>query len=239
MKASEDEDLEERQADRNQEHVDEKAWRAFTKHFWRCPICRNLNSELGGREHFCPDGQRSFLSTALTEDNRERLEVWAALVRAVPYKQSWKKAAAAARSAGEFVAGIVAIVAAVYGFSWVTDDILAHAHIHVDHHWWAYRVWHAWWWVIVPLAMVAGGRLWHRRIMGKGLWFVGVLWLGSLGFSAGMALWVGLIMYLVDRCGWSWGIVLTCAVTASFALGCAAAGWLFDLARKRCRSLTT
>jgi len=141
----------------------------------------------------------------------------------------WKRA----KAAGELVAGIAAIVAVLYGLSWLADDIFAHVHIHADHHWWAYRVWHAWWWAIVPLAMVAGGRLWHRRIIGKGLWAVGVLWLGFLGFSAGMALWLRLLMYLVDRCGWFLGIVLTCAVTVLFAPGSAAAGSLFDLARKR------
>src|SRR5260370_37467838 len=107
-------------------------------------------------------------------------------------KTLWEKA----KPAGEFVAGIVAIVAVLYGLSSMADDIFVH--IHVDHHWWAYRVWHTWWWVIAPLAMVAGGRLWHRRIIGKGLWVVGVLWLGFLGFSVGMALLVGLLMYLVD-----------------------------------------
>jgi hypothetical protein len=144
-------------------------------------------------------------------------------------KAFWKKN----KVAGEFTAGIVAIVAVLYGLSWVADDILAHAHIHLDHHWWAYRAWHAWWWVIAPIAMVAGGRLWHRQIIGKGLWVVGVLWLVFLGFGAGMALWGKLLMYLVSRFGWLSGGALTLAATAFSALGWALVGDLFDRARKR------
>ncbi len=50
------------------------------------------------------------------------------------------------KAASKFVAGIVAIVAMVYGLSWVADDIFARVRIRADHHWWAYQVWQAWWW---------------------------------------------------------------------------------------------
>ena len=144
-------------------------------------------------------------------------------------KAYWEKV----KVAGKFTAGIVAIVAVLYGLPWVAGDILEHAHIHVDHHWWAYKVWHAWWWMIAPLAMVTVGRLWHRQFIGKGLWVVGVLWLAFLGFSAGVALWGILLMYFVSRFGWLSGGALTLAATAFSALVWALVGDLLDRALKR------
>ena len=99
--------------EKGHERLAQRAWRAFTEHFWSCGICRNRDSEWDGQ--FCPIGRELFVSTFLMDDDRERLAVWAALVRATPRNLFWKKAAAAAKSAGEFVAGIGAIVGVLYG----------------------------------------------------------------------------------------------------------------------------
>ena len=142
-------------------------------------------------------------------------------------KAFWEKA----KPAGEFVAGIVAIVAALYGLSWVADDILAHAHFHVDRHWWAYRVWHAWWWLIVPLGFVAVGRLWsprsqRARTVAGGLWAVGVCWLALLG--TGASIWP--LFYFISHFGFLWGTVAFCCLLPSASIGLAC---LFDRARRR------
>jgi hypothetical protein len=144
-------------------------------------------------------------------------------------KVFWEKV----KDAGEFTAGIVAIVAVLYGLSWLADDILGHAHIHIDHHWWAYKLWHAWWWVTAPLAMVIVGRVWHRQIIGKGLWVVGVLWLAFLGFGGGMALWGRLLMSLVVPFGWLIGSVLMLAGVLLIGFGFAILGELIYRARVR------
>jgi len=66
-------------------------------------------------------------------------------------KAFWEKA----KAAREFIAGVAVIVAGLYGLSWVANEIFAH--VDVKHSWWAYRAWHAWWWVIVPLVTMGIG----------------------------------------------------------------------------------
>jgi hypothetical protein len=101
-------------------------------------------------------------------------------------KASWVKA----KASGEFVARIVVIVALVYGLSWVVDDILAHAHVHIDNHWWAYRMWHAWWWLIVPLCLAGIGWRHRQQTLGGGTWAVGTIWVVFIGYAVGMMLFL-------------------------------------------------
>ncbi len=148
-----------------------------------------------------------------------------------PMKETAKAFWERAKAAGEFVAGIVAIVAVLYGLSWIADDIFAHAHIHVDHYWWAYRVWHAWWWLVIPLGFVAGSRFWnprseHARVLRGGLWAVGVCWLALLGVGA--SIWP--LFYFISYFGFLWGTVAFCGLLLSASIG---PGYLFELARKR------
>ncbi len=119
----------------------------------------------------------------------------------------------------------------LYGLFWIADDIFAHAHIHVDHYWWAYRVWHAWWWLVIPLGFVAGSRFWnprseHARVLRGGLWAVGVCWLALLGVGA--SIWP--LFYFISYFGFLWGTVAFCGLLLSASIG---PGYLFELARKR------
>jgi hypothetical protein len=123
----------------------------------------------------------------------------------------------------------------VYGVSWVADDILAHAKIHADHHWCAYRVWHAWWWLITPSGLVALGRVWHRRTFGQGLWAVGVIWLAVLAASASLWLWMVLLMSLAAPFGYLIGTTLSLVVMIPVTLVIVLVGSLVDRARKRSR----
>lgn len=141
------------------------------------------------------------------------------------------------RNLGQFVAGIAVLFCILCAPFWILDEIRAHISVRVDHSWWAYQAWHSWWWVILPLALVAMGRLWHRRIIGRGMWTVGVLWLIFVGFSSSLGLWVYLLHYLASRIGWLVGSVLTLAATAVGALMFAALGGLAERARKRWRSI--
>jgi hypothetical protein len=125
------------------------------------------------------------------------------------------------------------MAAVLYGLSWVADDILAHAHIHVDHHWWAYRVWHAWWWVIVPLVMVGIGGPFRRRTLGGGLWAVGTVWIVFMGCAVGMMLFFGVFSRVSDRVGFLWGTVLSCAGVLALGLGSVAVGRLVTQVRSR------
>jgi len=136
-----------------------------------------------------------------------------------------------AKPAGEFVAGIVAIVAVPYGLSSMADDIFVH--IHVDHHWWAYRAWHAWWWMIVPVVMVGIGWPLRRRALGGGLWAAGAVWMAFMGWAVGMMLFLGVFSHLSDRVGFLWGTVLSCAGVLVLGLGFVAVGRLVHLVRSR------
>src|SRR5258708_18077958 len=104
-----------------------------------------------------------------------------------------------AKPAGEFVAGIVVISALLFGLSSMSDDIFVH--IHVDHHWWAYREWRALWWVIVPLMMVGIGWPFRRRTLGGGLWAMGAVWMLFLGCAFGMMILVEFFKYASNRLG--------------------------------------
>lgn len=136
-----------------------------------------------------------------------------------------------AKAAGEFVARIVATVGVLYVLSRVTDEVLGHVQVHVDRHWWTYRVWHAWWWLIVPLGFVAGGRLWRprsqrARTLAGGLGAVGVCWLALLG--AGASIWP--LFYFISHFGPLWGTVAFCCLLPLASIGLA---YLFDRARRR------
>ena len=61
-----------------------------------------------------------------------------------------------AKAAREFVAGIAAIIGLLYALGWLTDEILVRVHIRIDHRWWAYRVWHAWWWLVLKSGVKVG-----------------------------------------------------------------------------------
>ncbi len=144
-------------------------------------------------------------------------------------KAYWEKV----KDAGEFTAGIVAIVAVLYGLSWLADDILGHTHIHIDHRWWAYKVWHAWWWLISPLGLVTMGRAWHQRALGQGMWAVGVIWLAFLAFGACIGWWLSLLIYLAARFGWLAGGALSLAAMVPFTFAGVLVGILVDQARER------
>lgn len=225
--------------DKGREKAAQKAWRHFTKHFWKCRICRNRGLEsVGEEQQFCPIGRKLFMTSSLTDDERERLEVWTALVRALSRNHFWKDAAAAAKSAGEFVARIGAIIGVVCGFGWATDEVVRHIHIRVDHYWWLYRVWHSWWWLIVPLGFIAVGRLWPPgseivRALAGGLWAVGVCWLALLGASASIGLWVLLLMFLAGLYGWFIGGVLALSTLVLVGVFMAVVGELIDRVRNR------
>jgi hypothetical protein len=142
-------------------------------------------------------------------------------------KVFWEKA----KTAREFVAGIVAMVGVLYGLSWVFDDIFAHVHVQADHQWGAYRVWHAWWWLVMPLGFVAGGRLWNprserARVLRGGLWVVGVCWLALLGAASS----IRPLFYFISHLGFLWGTVAFCCLLPA---ACIALGYLFELARRR------
>lgn len=142
------------------------------------------------------------------------------------HKAFWEKA----KGVGEFVAGIAAIVAVLYGLSWVADDIFAHSHIHLDHHWWAYRVLHAWWWVIVPLLMAAIGWPFRRRTLGGGLWAAGAVWMVFMGWAVSMMLFLDMFSHLSDRVGFLWGTVLSCAGVLVLGIGFIAVGcWVHQV----------
>jgi hypothetical protein len=126
-----------------------------------------------------------------------------------------------AKPAGEFVAGIVAIVAVLYGLSSMADDIFVH--IHVDHHWWAYHAWHTLWWVIVPLMMVGIGWPFRRRALGGGLWAMGAVWMLFLGCAFGMMIFVEFFKYASNRLGILVGTALS--LVAVLLLGICSAVW--------------
>jgi hypothetical protein len=138
-----------------------------------------------------------------------------------------------AKAAGELVSGIAAIVAVLYGLSRVADDILAHSHIHVDHQWWAYRVWHAWWWAIAPLCMVGIGWRYRRQPLGGGLWAVGIIWLAFIGCASCTMLFLGMFTHLSDHLGFLWGTLMSCAGILVLGLGFLAAGRLVNQVRSR------
>jgi hypothetical protein len=144
-------------------------------------------------------------------------------------KAFWEKA----KPAGEFIAGIAAIVAGLYGLSWVADDIFAHVHIHVDHHWLAYRLWHAWWWMIVPLVMVGIGWPFRRRVLGGGLWAMGAVWLVFIGWAAGMLLFLDLFYRVSHRVGLLGGSALSCVAVLLLGFGSVAVGRLVNQVRNR------
>ena len=139
--------------------------------------------------------------------------------------------AALVKSCGEFIGGIGTIAGTLYGLSWLVGEALAHVHIHVDHHWWAYRVWHASWWLIVPLLMVGIGWPFRRRALGAGLWAVGALLLELLGCAAGIGLFLGLLFYVSRYVGFLWGSVASCTALLVVAVGFVAVGRLLDETR--------
>ena len=141
----------------------------------------------------------------------------------------WEKA----KVAREFVGGIVAIVAVVCGLSWVADDIFAHVHIHADQQWWAYRVWHAWRWVIVPLVIVGLGWPLRRRALGGGLWAAGAVWMIFIGWAAGMLLFIELFYHVSQRVGFFGGSVVSCVAVLLLGLGSVAVGRLVNQVRSR------
>jgi hypothetical protein len=137
------------------------------------------------------------------------------------------------KSDGEFVAGIVALVAVLYGFSWLADNTFAHAHLQVDRQWWAYRVWHAWWWVIVSGCMVAIGWRYCERTLGGSLWALGTICLIFLGCAACLVFPFDLIDHAFHRVGFFWVVVLTCVCVFLLALGSVVVGHLVHRMRNR------
>jgi hypothetical protein len=136
-----------------------------------------------------------------------------------------------AKPTGEFVAGIVAIVAVLYGLSSMADDIFAH--IHVDHHWWAYHAWHTLWWVIVPLMMVGIGWPFRRRALGGGLWAMGAVWMLFLGCAFGMMIFVEFFKYASNRLGILVGTALSLVAFLLLGICSAVGGRLFHQVRDR------
>ena len=134
-----------------------------------------------------------------------------------------------AKAAGEFIAGIAAIVAGLYGLSWVAYDILAH--VYVNHSWWAYRAWHAWWWVIVTLVTMGISWPFRRRALGSGLWAVGAVWLVFIGLAAGMLLFIDLFYRVSHRVGFLGGSALSCVAVLLLGFGSAAVGHLVNQIR--------
>ncbi len=61
------------------------------------------------------------------------------------------------KTPAEFITALIALIGMIYGLAWVMDDVVAHVHIRVAHGWWVYQFWHAWWRVLAPILMVAGG----------------------------------------------------------------------------------
>jgi len=144
-------------------------------------------------------------------------------------KECWEKT----KPARDFVAGIFAIAAVLYAVSWVVDDVLVHVHIHADHQWWAYRVWHAWWAMIVPVCMVGIGWKYRKRTLGDGLWACGIIWLAFYGCAAGMVLFFDVFSHLSDRVGFLGGTLLSCAGVFVLGLGFVVVGRLVDRVRGR------
>jgi hypothetical protein len=142
-------------------------------------------------------------------------------------KVSWEKA----KAAGEFIAGIAAIVAGLYGLSWAANDIFAH--VDVNHRWWAYRAWHAWWWVIVPLVTIGIGWPFRRRALGGGLWAVGAVSLVFIGWAAGMLLFIDLFYRISHRLNFLGGSVLSCVAVLLLGLGLVAVERLVNQIRGR------
>ena len=136
-----------------------------------------------------------------------------------------------AKAAGELVGGIAAIIVVLYGLSWLADDIFAH--VHTDRHWWAYRVWHACWPVIIPLVMVGIGWLFRRRVLGGGLWAAGAVWIVFMAWAVGMMLFLGVFSQHSDRVGFLWGTVLSCAGVLVLGLGSGVLGRLVTQVRSR------
>jgi cation transport ATPase len=137
----------------------------------------------------------------------------------------------------EFVATLIALIGLIYGIVWVLDDVVEHVHIRVAHGWWAFQFWHAWWWLLLPIVMVAGGRLCARRIFGRLLWAVGAIWLTLLAFGASMALFGGLLMSLAASFGWVIASALTLVGLLLVGFGLAITGELVYRARRRWRSI--
>jgi hypothetical protein len=137
------------------------------------------------------------------------------------------------KTPAEFITRLIAIIGLIYGLGWVLDDVVAHFHIRVAHNWWAYNFWHAWWWVLAPVLMVAAARLWPRRILAQLLWAAGAIWLLLLASGACAVWWIALLTYLAARYGWVAGGALSLAAMVPFTLAVVLAGILVDLIRKR------
>jgi hypothetical protein len=135
----------------------------------------------------------------------------------------------------EFIATLFALIGLVYGLAWVLDDIVEDVHIRVTHGWWAYQFWHAWWWILTPILMMAGGRLCARRIFGRLLWVVGAVWLILLALGVSIAVFGRLLMSLVVSFGWLIGSALTLVGLLLASFGLAIVGELVYRARRRWR----
>jgi hypothetical protein len=85
--------------------------------------------------------------------------------------------------------------------------------------------------------IVAGGRLWARRIFGRLLWAVGAIWLILLAAGASMALFLGFLMSLTVSFGWPAASALTLIGLFLVGFGLAIIGDLVYRARRRWRSV--
>jgi hypothetical protein len=185
----------------------EQGWRAFGKHFRKCPTCQQRNREGVGPRQLCSIGRQLFLSEALTDEDRERLEFQ---VKAYTWSTSWGRFWRKVDGAREWIlaiAGIGILMACV----WVLAEASGHVDVRVDHRWSGYRVWKyywAWWPVTVSftvatiLALVPdqksgstrGQRLFTSNSAVGGFWLFlfGIFWtVEKLGP------WLGIPVFLV------------------------------------------
>jgi hypothetical protein len=194
---------------KDQERLAAQGWRAFSKHFRKCPTCQQRNREWAGRQQFCSIGQQLFLSKALTDEDRERLEFQARMSRLANSRERfWKKAKAAAKVTAEWVAGIGIVIGSV----WALTEILTHVHLRLDHDWWAYHAWQwyrRWWFVTAPhtiatvLALLAPKEkdeptraqllfTWNSAVAGFWVSVFGIFWAAKT-----LGAWLGIPVFLV------------------------------------------
>ncbi len=216
-----------------------QAWRAFGKHFRKCRICAQRDRDWTGPQQFCSVGRQLFLSEALTDEDRERLEFQArTYTLSTSRERFWKKVNGAANAAGEWISAIAGI-GALLGAVWALAEVVKHVHLPVDNHWWAYQAWEHWKLWILAASGCIGFLLVRAGKIKRDPW-AGVVVLLSLpgiivAAAGGFVLFMWAIVWTDDRFGSWWSLVGMCVALFLLAMGAGPAGQLFDRLQARFR----
>jgi hypothetical protein len=160
-----------------------------------------------------------FLSEALTDDDRERLEFQARMSRLASSRDSFcKKAKAAVKATVEWIAGIGIVIGSLLAL----NEILTHVHLRVDRDWWAYHSWQSYWrWrfitaphtVVTLLALFAPKEkdeptraqllfTWNSAVAGFWIFLFGTFWtVERLGPWLGIPIF--LLVFVVAGIAWT------------------------------------